>query len=136
MHSFFPSSLAEWVQIISGIATVIVIFFLYNQMKSTDRSNRLAYGPLLIVRKTLVGGPLGFTLQMVNIGNGGAKNIVYSITDEQNQNLAKDAKIPALKAGEEIGTGILWKPARKVKVTGSYEDAIGEKYSLDLESEF
>ena len=105
-------------------------------MKSTDRSNRLAYGPLLVVRKTLVGGSLGFTLQIVNIGSGSAKNIVYSITDEKNQSLIKDMKIPALKTGEEIGAGISWEPVRKVKITGSYEDIIGEKYSLNLESEF
>lgn len=133
---FLPTTLVDWVDIAAGVATVIVIIFLYLQMRSTDQSNKLAYGPLVIARRTLVEGG-GIVLNLVNIGNGSAKEILYKVTDMVNYEDLIDGKtIPFIKAGDERTLQIAWKAGRKVWVTAIYEDVIGGKHNFKDEIMF
>lgn len=126
---FYPTTLVDWVAIAAGVATVIVIIFLYFQMRSTDQSNKLAYCPLLIIRRTVItGGQM--VLMMANIGNGSAKEIIYNATDVTNVKELHGKTIPYIKAGEERPLQIVWKSGRRVLVVLGYQDVTGKQYNF------
>ncbi len=129
LPSFLPVTLAEWIAIASGVATVVVILFLYKQMRQTDISLKLSYTPFISPNARFTNA-MDALLSLYNIGSGAAKDIHITIFDLQGNRLHQ-AEPFALPANGSIDTLIDVRRYSTVRIQGSYRDLADRTHEIN-----
>ena len=132
--SFYPFTLADWVSIFAGVATVVVVFFLTKQMRQTDISLKLAYTPFISPNARLLDDGSAY-LSLYNIGHGTAKEISIEILDSNNNKL-KEANPFAIPTVGSYDTFIDMHKFSSVTIRGTYKDLANRVHHIDTQYSF
>ena len=128
----------EEIGAIADVVGIIVVgiliwqfILLKKQISHTEKTTKLAHWPLIYPRIIFV-PQVGPYLAFDNIGNGSAKEVHISLWDAETDKELPKFDVLALKPDETRNAKVDFLKHKKVKIKGTYLNAIGDKEKIDL----
>lgn len=107
--------------------------FLKEQLGVQIQELQLSHRPFIYVRFT---DKPQIILQVVNIGNGHAKDVHLEIQDFDGNPLREPIGVYALRSGEGYDTGVVLSAGMKFRLRGGYSDFTEATYRIDRTFEY
>ncbi|MGI0046856.1 MAG: hypothetical protein ACREBB_06680 [Nitrosotalea sp.] len=102
--------------------------YLKSQLEVQIQELQLSHRPYIYVR--FIDKPQ-LILQIVNIGNGHAKDVHLEIQDFDGKPLREPINVYALRSGEGHDTGVILSEGMKFRLRGGYSDFTEGRYKMD-----
>jgi len=121
-NDFWPNTLLDIVLILSGLATVVLVYVLWHQNRQTEISMKLSYGPVIHGRYHRRDG---FPRLLIdNVGNGPALDLDLEIKTKDGKITLDTVKRLALTPDDPThGTKVDLSKHPEVLLDGTYKDA-------------